>query len=70
MLSKCAIYNAKKSRFIKERDFMEFKHLARTASNTVLRDKAFNIAKNPTYDGYQRALQVVVLKIKLNKMIN
>ena len=31
-----------------------FKDLARrTASDKVLRDKAFNIAKNPKYDGYQ-----------------
>ena len=60
-----------------------FKDLAkRTASNKVLRDKAFDIAKNPKYDGYQRGLasvfinlfiknhQVVVLTIKLNKMKN
>ena len=34
----------------------DFKDLARrTASDKVLRDKAFNIAKNPKYDGYQRA---------------
>ena len=34
-----------------------FKDLARrTASDKVLRDKAFNIAKNPKYDGYQRGL--------------
>ena len=26
----------------------------RTASDKTLRDKAFNIAKNPKYDGYQR----------------
>ena len=33
----------------------DFKNLARrTASDKVLRDKAFNIAKNPKYDGYQR----------------
>ena len=33
----------------------DFKDLARTiASDKVLRDKAFNIAKNPKYDGYQR----------------
>ena len=25
----------------------------RTASDKILRDKAFNIAKNPKYDGYQ-----------------
>ena len=32
-----------------------FKDLARRkASDNVLRDKAFNIAKNPKYDGYQR----------------
>ena len=31
----------------------DFKDLARrTASDKVLRDKAFNIAKNPKYDGY------------------
>ena len=35
----------------------DFKDLARrTASDKVLRDKAFNIAKNPKYDEYQRGL--------------
>ena len=35
----------------------DFKDLAkRTASDKVLRDKAFKIAKNPKYDGYQRGL--------------
>ena len=35
----------------------DFKYLARrTASDKVLRDKAFNIAINPNYDGYQRGL--------------
>ena len=34
-----------------------FKDLARrTASDKVLRDKAFKIAKNPRYNGYQRGL--------------
>ena len=28
----------------------------RTASNTILHDKAFKIAKNPKNDGYQRRL--------------
>ena len=33
----------------------DFKDLAkRTASDKVLRDKAFKIASNPKYDGYQR----------------
>ena len=32
----------------------------RTASDKVLRDKAFNSAKNPKYDGYQRGLVSMV----------
>ena len=39
----------------------DFKHLARrTACDKALRDKAFNIAKNPKYDGYQRGLAFMV----------
>ena len=61
----------------------DFKDLARTAtSDKVLRDKSFNTAKNPKYDGYQRVLasivylffdkkpQVVVLIMKLSKISN
>ena len=41
----------------------DFKDLARrTASDKVLRDEAFNIAKNPKYDGYQRGLDSMVYK--------
>ena len=40
----------------------DFKDLPRIASNKILRDKAFNIAKNPKYDGYQRGLASVVYK--------
>ena len=40
-----------------------FKDLAkRTTSDTVLRDKAFNIAKIPKYDGYQRGLASIIYK--------
>ena len=40
-----------------------FKDLARrTASDKVLKDKAFNIAKNPKYDGYQREIVSMVYK--------
>ena len=59
----------------------DFKGLGRTtACGKVLRDKAFNVAKNPKYDGYQRGLasmvykflikswKEVVLTIKLNKI--
>ena len=61
----------------------DFKALARrTASDKILRDKEFNIAKNPKYDGYQRGLASIVYKffdkslkgvvliMKLNKMSN
>ena len=34
----------------------------RTAADKVLRDKAFNIAKDPKYDGYQRGLASMVYK--------
>ena len=40
-----------------------FKDLAKiTAADKVLRDKAFNIAKNSKYDGYQRGLVCMVYK--------
>ena len=43
--------------------YEDFKELAkRTASDKVLRDKAFNIAKNPKYDGYQRVLASMAYK--------
>ena len=63
----------------------DFKDLVRgTASNKVLRNKAFNIAKSPEYDGYQRGLasmftnfliksppqEVVSLIMRLNKIYN
>ena len=41
----------------------DFKDLARrTASDKVIRDKAFNIAKGPKYDGYQTSLALMVYK--------
>ena len=41
----------------------DFKDLAkRTAADKVLRGKAFNIAKDPKYDGYQRGLASMVYK--------
>ena len=40
-----------------------FKDLARrTASDKILGDKAFNIAKNPKYDGFHRGLASTVYK--------
>ena len=41
----------------------DFKDLIkRTAADNVLRDKAFNIAKDPKYDGYKRGLASMVYK--------
>ena len=41
-----------------------FKNLKRrTFSDKVVRDKAFNIAKNPKYDIYQRGLASMVYKL-------
>ena len=42
----------------------DFKDLVRrTASDKVLRNKVFNIAKNPKYDGYQRGLASMIYNI-------
>ena len=42
-------------------DFKDLKR--RTFSDKVLRDKVFNIAKNPKYNGYQRGLTSMVYKL-------
>ena len=44
-------------------DFKDLKR--RTASDKVLRDKAFNIAKNPRYDGYQRGLSFLIKSLQV-----
>ena len=50
--------------------YREFKDLPRrTASDKVLLDKAFNIAKNLKYDGYKRGLTSMVYKF-FNKKIS
>ena len=44
-------------------NYEDFKDLARrTAADKVLRDKTFNIPKNPKYDEYQRGLGSMVYK--------
>ena len=46
-----------KAYFQHDKAYRDFKDLTiKTASNEILRDQAFNIAKNPKYDGYERAL--------------
>ena len=43
------------------RDFKELNR--RIATDKVLRDKAFNIARNTKYDGHQRGLASMVCKL-------
>ena len=46
-----------KACFQHDMGYGDFKDLKRRKfSDKVLRDKAFNIARNPKYDGYQRSL--------------
>ena len=48
----------------------DFKNLPRrTASNKVLRDEVFNIAKNPKYDGYKCALASMVYKFLIRSSL-
>ena len=45
----------------------DFKDLERrAASDKVLHNKAFNIAKNPKYNGYQRVLASIVHSFLIN----
>ena len=47
-------------------DFKDLKK--RTAVDKVLRDKAFNIAKDPQYDGYQRGLASMVYNVLIKRL--
>ena len=52
-----------KASFQHDMPYQDFKGLARRiASDKVLRDKAFSIAKNANYYGYQRGLAFMVCK--------
>ena len=51
-------------------DYGHFKTLLRgEASDTVLRDKAFNITKKSKYDAYQRILASLVNKILIKVLL-
>ena len=55
--------NIDKGCFQDDMTYGDFKDLGeRTASDKVLLDKAFNIAKNPKYDRYQRGFAPMVYK--------
>ena len=50
--------------------YEDFKDLIRRAAfDKILRDKAFNIAKNPKYDGYLRGLASMVYKFFDKKLL-
>ena len=50
-----------KASFQHDLAYGDFKYLARrTASDKLLKDKAFNFTKNPKYDGYQRGLASMI----------
>ena len=54
-------YDLDKACFQHDVAFGKYKDLSkRTQSDKVLRDKAFEIASNPKYDGYQRGLASMV----------
>ena len=42
----------------------------RTDSDKILKDKAFKIANDPKYDGYQRGLASMVYKFKKSALLN
>ena len=51
--------------------YVDFKDLTRiTASDTILRDKVFDIATNPKYDGYQMSPAPVVYTFLTEKASN
>ena len=48
--------------------YEDFKDLTRrTASDKILRDKGFNIARNPKYNGYQRGIASMVYNFFVKK---
>ena len=52
-----------KACFQDDMGYGDLKDLAKSAASAkVLREKAFDIAKNPKYDGYQRGLTTMVYK--------
>ena len=54
--------------FQHDMDYGDFKDLKRrTYSDKVLRNKAFNIVKNPKYDAYQRGLAFMAYKFFYKK---
>ena len=54
-----------KACFAHDAAYSDSKHLAkRTVSDKILKDRAYEIARNRRYDGYQRALASMTYKFK------
>ena len=52
-----------KACFVHDAAYSDSKDLTeRTVADKILRDRAFNIAEDPKYDGYQRGLSSIVYK--------
>ena len=61
--SACGPFTKHKQRIQKFAAYSDSKDLTkRTAADKIVRKKAFNIAKDPKYDGYQRGLPSMVYK--------
>ena len=51
-------------------DYGDFKYLTRrTASDKIWRDKSFDIAENPRYDGYRRGIASIICKFFHKKFV-
>ena len=67
----CYIYrnDLDKSCFQHDSAYADNKDLInRTKADKVLKDKAYNIARNPEYDGYQRGLASMVYKFLIKNL--
>ena len=63
VISKSLSKQTRKACFQHDITYGDFKDLTRrTDSGKILHDKAFDIAKNPKYDEYQRGLASMVYK--------
>ena len=59
-----------KACFQNDMAYEAFKDLKRrTASDKILRDKAFNTAKNPKYDGYERRLASMFISFLIKSLL-
>ena len=64
------IYQNELACFQDDMAYGDFKDLTwRTASDKILHSKAFKIAKNPQYDGYQHFLASMVYKFVMKKLL-